>query len=127
MTVRIKSGIVTWNDGRRRRKATPKDGPVTATPKAEARWVERGIAEYVDAQHAVPVHGAYAAQQPTDDAEMTELYEAMSAADLKAECDRRGIPYRAKATKAELVELLEEADAEDADEEPPAFDALGAE
>ena len=81
-------------------------GVVSADPEVEANLVCRGAAQYVGAEPAQNL----SAPDETDGTAEEEVvsYEDMSAAELKALCDERGIAYKKNASAKALRSLLED-------------------
>lgn len=77
---------------------------VTADADTEANLVCRGVAEYVGEE---PAHAAEEYDAPAVD---FVSYEDMTAAELKALCDERGIAYKKNASAKALRALLEDGD-----------------
>ena len=81
--------------------------PFAADPETEANLVRRGAAEYCDVAlpcepdktEAVEIHGELAETVDLDD---------LSAAELRALCDERGIEYKKNASAKALRALLED-------------------
>lgn len=124
--IRILAGEGIYSDGRNRRVITPDDGPVRLPRHVEQKWVDQGVAAYVDEPSEEPI--AAPEEELDEDAEdyygdegEAPDYEDMTIAELRAECEARGIGVRKRERKDELVARLR------ADDEPPAFDALEAE
>lgn len=81
---------------------------VSADAETEANLVVRGAAEYVGEEPAQKV----TVPDETDEAAEEEFvsYEDMSAAELRALCDERGIAYKKNASAKALRALLEDGD-----------------
>lgn len=88
---------------------------VCASAEEEANLTARGVAEYVGedpaGNPAVPEedagHAEIPAEEQTEEAEDV-AYAEMSAAQLRALCDERGIPYKKNASARALRALLED-------------------
>ena len=126
--IRIIAGAAFVDDGPKRRVLTPDDGPVSLSDALETRFVKLGVAKYVDDTEAPAAPKVDKSEKPADVVEDSDDpmddddgYGSMTIDELRAECDERGIGYGKRANSAQLIRLLE------ADDEPPAIDALGAE
>lgn len=115
--IKVIAGAAIYNDGVKCRAITREDGAVSLPEWAERRFVSQGVARYVEKR--APEAPKKVEETPVE--VVDETYESMTAAELKAECDERGIPYNARASKAQLIKALE------ADDAPPELNALGAE
>ena len=88
--------------------------PFAADPETEANLVKRGAAEYCNV--VLPCEPT-ADEPAADDTDATEIpgelaetadLDAMSAAELRALCDERGITYKKNASAKALKALLED-------------------
>lgn len=126
--IRVTGGSAVYHDGQRKHVITPSDGPVSLNPELEHRFVALGVAAYVDAEGAIPEPKGEVEIQTNPDpeskgeAEGSPDYASFTKRQLGAELDRRGIPFKAKEKREDLIRKLEEDDAD----EGPTFDALGA-
>lgn len=127
MTIQVIAGVAIFNDGKHCQTITRNDGPVTLPAEKERMFVAQGVAEYVDAYQLPaevadvdPVEIVEEVQTDATD-ETPSTYETMSLNALKKECKARGLSFKSRASRGELIELL------NADDEPPAIDALGVE
>lgn len=94
---------------------TEKDGPLTLTEEQEARLVGLGVAEYV----------AKAAEVEAEPEGGEKLLEEMTAKELREVGKEYGLTLKVGMTKAEMIEEIKAAEAED-DEDVPSFDAAEA-
>ena len=95
--IRVKKGTVGYWDGRRIVPLTAKSGAVRLRSDAERRFVELGVAEYVDTDGS-----------PEDVAD-----ESMSTKDLREIAKSRGITFKVGLTKKEMVDILNSGDKTD--------------
>ena len=83
-------------------------GVVSTDPEVEANLVCRGVAQYVGNE---PAQSASVPDEADEIAEEEFIsYEDMTAAELKALCDERGIAYKKNASAKALRALLEDGD-----------------
>lgn len=89
--------------------------PFEADPQTEANLVIRGAAEYcdgalpceADAESTGAIDEAVVPEIPGELAETVDM-DALSAAELRALCDERGIEYKKNASAKALKALLED-------------------
>lgn len=81
--------------------------PFETDPATEANLVKRGAAEYCDVVVPCEPDKTEATEIPGELAETADL-DAMSAAELRALCDERGIEYKKNASAKALRALLED-------------------
>ena len=123
MTIQVIAGVAIFNDGKHCQTITRNDGPVTLPAEKERMFVVQGVAEYVDATR--PPVEVVETVDPVEVVETVETvdesptYETMSLNALKKECKARGLSFKSRAGRDELINLLT------ADDEPPAIAALG--
>ena len=111
--IKIISGTYGHLIGGRVRPKTADSEPFSLTPAEEARLVDRGIAVYVN---QVP-------EQPEDS--IPEYSTRNTVKELQAIGEQFGITFEEGMTKAQMVEILNQHNAEE-DEDAPTFDATEA-
>lgn len=126
------------------RPKTEADGPFALTPEQEARLVRLGVAQYTDSVKQTPE--AQIEDSVKDAQEPEDLAEAVGEIDIDEEPEEErplseynvkelrelgkdyGLTFKVGATKADMIQAIEQAEAElDAeesdDEDAPVFDA----
>lgn len=133
----IKAGGFGYYDGRKHHVYTRESGNIKLTADAEARWVEKGIAEYVGAPKKVETakyadggsitldqfdaafNGVSKENHEAETLEETEYNEAelleetveyspdMKLADLKAIGEQYGLEVKSFKSKAEVIAVLD--------------------
>jgi len=130
----IKAGGFGYYDGRKHHVYTSDSGNIKLTADAEARWVEKGVAEYVGVPKKVETVNVVEAPPPEtleeteyDEAELfeetVEYSPDMKLAELKAIGEQYGLDVKSFKSKAEVIAVLDSyfaAKASD-DEPPPVF------
>ena len=114
----------------------PNDGPFSVSPEREAELVKKGIARYaeppkVDANQqdddsvdtSTPIGFDETPPVDTEDEDTPKPLEELSRDELREVCKEYGLPYKANASKAKLIEIITEFQNSAADtEDAPTFD-----
>lgn len=117
--IEIIAGHAIDTSGTHTKVYTPADGPIMLNRELEQRWVDRGIARFVNSRQAPPEPEPTPEQTPEppetdEDPEAVEPegvdYSGMKLDELKDEATARGLSYPKRATRASLIKLLEDSD-----------------
>lgn len=125
MKIKIIAGVFGHRNGKRVEAVRAGDPPIEVEDELAKRLIAQGVAEAVEAEKAEPTQ---AVEDEDEGEEFPEYSEKMSRAKLEEIAKEVGIDdeeIKGAETKADLIELLDDAKADFEADAAPTFDPAG--